>query len=276
MRRLVTFVAALIVLGAPAAMRAQEPARLSPADSALVERLTAQYKAAGEAKDWVEAVRIAVRIGTISKNGALLHKMGHYYEAGSEQIPKDDAEAVRVFTLAADLGDAEAQHHIAMRHFQGRGVELDSSRGADLMEKSAEQGYGPARTEWRKLEAAQALKTAASEKAVQCAKAELERIGYFELSDAGEIFRGETTFLRIREKAPSMAELRGDAVTVDGPSRMSPTGSFDLKNVTGFIGVTEKALGESKLMSRSLDRRVTVSRQGADEIEGVRALCTPR
>jgi hypothetical protein len=276
MRRFVTFVAALIVVSAPAALRAQEPTRLSPSDSALVERLTVQYKAAGEAKDWVEAIRLAVRIGTIAKNGALLHKMGHYYEAGSEQIPKDDEEAVRVFKLAADFGDAEAQHHIAMRHFEGRGVELDSSRGTRLMEQSAEQGYGAARTELRKLEAAQALKTAAADKAVKCAKAELERIGYFELGDVAEIFRGVTTFIRIREKAPSMAELRGDAVTVDGPSRVSPNGSFELKNVTGFVGITEKSIEGTQAKMRSLTREVTVSRQGADEIEGVRAMCTPR
>jgi TPR repeat protein len=276
MRLLSTFVAVLLVAGAPAALLAQAPARLSPADSALVERLSAQYKAAGEAKDYAEGIRLAVRIGTITRNAALLHKMGHYYEAGSEQIPKDDAEAVRVFMLAADFGDAEAQHHIALRHFQGRGVELDSSRGATLMERSADRGYGPAKAVIYELELKEGQMFGASGRAAKCAMDELKRIGYFGLSDAAESGSGEATFLRVREKAPSMAAIRGDAVTVVGPTNGERTRRFALTNVTGFIGITEKAIDGSQLKYRSLDQRLGVSPQGAGEIERVRTMCTPR
>lgn len=276
MRRPATFVAVLLMLGLPDALFAQSPNGLSPADSALVERLSTQYKAAVEAKDFSEAVRLLVRVGTIAKNGTVLHKAGHYYETGSEQIPKDDAEAVRVFTLAAGFGDAESQHHIAMRHFEGRGVARDSSRGIRLMEQSADQGYGAALTEMGKIRAEQRRLTEASEAAVKCAERELERIGYFAFNSASDIFKSEKRFIRIREKAPSMAELRGDAVTVDGPGSYDRTSPFALRDITGFIGITETPVPETRLTERALNHLVGVSRQGAEEIERVRAMCTPR
>jgi TPR repeat protein len=276
MRRLVTLAAVLLAVGAPAALLAQSAEKLSPADSALVERLTTQYKSATEAKDYVEAIRLAVRIGTVTRNGALLHKMGHYYEAGSQEIPKDDAEAVRVFTLASDLGDAESQHHIGLRHLEGRGVALDSSRGARLIEQSARGRYGPAMTEWRKLQAEQRRVAEASDAAMSCAKDELKRIGWFELRDMGDVFRGQAKFIRIYQKAPSMSELRGDVVTVTGPTYNDRTRRFALEDLYGFVGITEKTVEGTQLKTQSLDQLVTATRQGADEVERVRAACPVR
>ena len=57
MPRLSTLVAALLLAGAPALLHAQTTVtgeKLSPADSALVERLSAQYKSAAEAKNRCE------------------------------------------------------------------------------------------------------------------------------------------------------------------------------------------------------------------------------
>lgn len=73
-----------------------------------------------------------------------------------------------------------------------------------------------------------------------------------------------------------MAQLRGDAVTVDGPTYRDRTRRFALRSVTGFVGITEEVIDGTRLKTRSLDRLVKLSRQGAEEIERVRAMCTPR
>lgn len=273
--RLAGTVLASALLAAPAALGAQAPAGLTPADSALVARLMTQYKAAADAKDAPEAMRLAVRIGTVTKNGALLHKVGHFFESGSPDLPKDDAEAVRVFTLAAELGDAESQHHIAMRLFEGRGLARDSSRGARLMQLSARQGYDPARDELRKLRVQEERASEAASAAKRCAVDEIKRLGWMSLTDAGDIFRNRERYVRIPQKAPSLAELRGDVVTVEGPGYNDRSSRFSLE-VEGFVGLTEKSIEGSTMKMRSLDRIGAASAEGAAQIERVRATCAPR
>ena len=43
------------------------------------------------------------------------------YEHGRWGLKRDDAEAVRLYTLAARQGDAEAQAHLGVCHERGRG-----------------------------------------------------------------------------------------------------------------------------------------------------------
>jgi TPR repeat protein len=42
--------------------------------------------------------------------------------------PKDEAEARRLYGLAAAQGDAQAQHNLALMHVRGRGGPKDEAR----------------------------------------------------------------------------------------------------------------------------------------------------
>lgn len=282
MRLLRTVVAAFVVAFAPACLQAQAQAQpaaaaLSPTDSVLLERLMAQHKAASEAKDYVEAVRLAVRIGTVSRNAALLHRMGHFLESGTPELPRDEAEAVRVFGLAADLGDAESQHHVGMRYLEGRGLPVDQARGIALLRLSAAQGYSRARDELRRFERMeQAARQAALEEAVKCADAMLLQGGWDKFSSSSDLVSGDQRYIRVWQKAPTLAEVRGDAVTVERVSSYNWSRGLVLRDTTGFVGITEKLLPGTQFKVRDFGRRVAPSREGSEAIARVRAACAPR
>lgn len=278
MHLLRTVAAAFVVAVSPAALHAQQAAApLSAADSALAERLAAQYTKAVEAKDFVEAVRLAVRVGTIRRDGALLHKMGHYLETGSAEVPKDEAEAVRVFGLAADFGDAESQHHVGMRYLEGRGLPFDQARGMALLRQSAAQGYSRAGDEVRRLERIErASRQQALEEAVKCADAMLVREGWDKFTSSSDLVSGDQRYIRVWQKAPTLAEVRGDAVTVERVSSYNWSRGLVLRDTTGFVGITEKLLPGTQFKVRDFGRRVAPSREASDAIARVRAACEPR
>lgn len=75
---------------------------------------------------------------------------GHFslarcYVAGIGGLPKDDAQAVRLYRLAAEQGYPRAQYQLALLHDAGAGGLPASAREADrLLQLSAEASYAPA------------------------------------------------------------------------------------------------------------------------------------
>lgn len=66
------------------------------------------------------------------------------YATGSGGVPRDDSEAVRWYTSAAQGGLAEAQYNLGIMYATGRGVSLDAAKGAQWYERAAEQGLAEA------------------------------------------------------------------------------------------------------------------------------------
>ena len=55
-------------------------------------------------------------------------------------VPQDDVEAVRLYRLAADQGQASAQYNLGVMYDDGRGVPQDDAEAVRLYRLAAEQG----------------------------------------------------------------------------------------------------------------------------------------
>ncbi len=55
-------------------------------------------------------------------------------------VPKDDAEAVRWYRLAADQGDSDAQNELGSMYYWGRAVSQDDAEAVRWYRLAAEQG----------------------------------------------------------------------------------------------------------------------------------------
>jgi len=60
-------------------------------------------------------------------------------------VPRDDAEAVHWYSLAAKQEDPEGITNLAMMYLQGRGVKRDPPQAFRLCRKAAEAGHSAAR-----------------------------------------------------------------------------------------------------------------------------------
>ncbi len=69
--------------------------------------------------------------------------LGTRYAAGQETT-RDDSEALRWFTLAAQAGLAEAQYNLGIMYAQGRGVPRNLKTAADWYTRAAQQGLAMA------------------------------------------------------------------------------------------------------------------------------------
>ena len=69
--------------------------------------------------------------------------LGVMYARGSG-VPKDYAEAVKWYRMAAEQGHAKAQFNLAVMYARGRGVPEDDVRAYAWYNLAAEQGYEPA------------------------------------------------------------------------------------------------------------------------------------
>ncbi len=266
LRHLALGVLALVLLATR--LPAQTPTPLSSDDSALVVRLQAQLVAAQEAQDAPEILRLGVRVAHLLRRGDLLHRAGHIYESGGPGIPADDAEAVRVFQLAADLGEPESQHHIGMRHLEGRGVPLSRFSAIRLLESSARKYHRPADS----VLTAIARREAAAR---QCAGEALKRLGYVELGgDIQGSMAGRDRFIRILSGA-GYDGVRGDIVTLQGPASWSRYQEFEMRDIRGFVGITERPIGDAGLVSREPKTITAPSTAGIRELERVNASCAP-
>lgn len=91
------------------------------------------------ALDDPRALRVLAEQG--DKRAAFL--LGSRYALGRDEV-KDDSEAVRWFTLAAQGGLAEAQYNLGIMYASGRGVPLDPAAAARWYRSAAEQGLAEA------------------------------------------------------------------------------------------------------------------------------------
>ena len=69
--------------------------------------------------------------------------LGIMYAKG-EGVPKDDAEAVRWYRLAAEQGLANAQLNLGAAYTNGEGVPRDDAEAVKWYRLAADQGHAPA------------------------------------------------------------------------------------------------------------------------------------
>ena len=62
-------------------------------------------------------------------------------------VPKDDAEAVKWYRLAADQGTAKAHVELGYRYRRGLGVPSDDAEAGRWLRLTAEQGHAKAQIE---------------------------------------------------------------------------------------------------------------------------------
>jgi TPR repeat protein len=67
-----------------------------------------------------------------------MNELGVMYADG-QGVGKDEAEAVRLYRKAADLGNTDAMNHLGDMYFYGRGVAKDEAKAVDLYRKAAGQ-----------------------------------------------------------------------------------------------------------------------------------------
>ena len=65
----------------------------------------------------------------------------YYYGEG---VAKDEAEATRLWRLAADQGHAHGQYNLGLLYFEGKGVAKDEAEAARLFRLAADQGLAQA------------------------------------------------------------------------------------------------------------------------------------
>ncbi len=97
---------------------------------------TRYFNGTGVAKDGAEAQsRLAVAQG----DPDALNNLGMMDDAG-RAVPRDTAEAVRLFRLSAEAGTPEAQTNLAIMLANGRGVAKDEAEAERLWRLAARQG----------------------------------------------------------------------------------------------------------------------------------------
>jgi TPR repeat protein len=76
-------------------------------------------------------------------NASALTNLAINYETGAG-VPKDEAEAARLYARAGELGNAQALLNLGAMHAEGRGVARNSTEAMRLFRKSAELGNADA------------------------------------------------------------------------------------------------------------------------------------
>ncbi|QKT03752.1 sel1 repeat family protein [Ectothiorhodospiraceae bacterium 2226] len=104
--------------------------------------LVQQGRAAFAQNNFSEAARL-YRLAAERGDRDAQHLLGHLYQQG-RGVSKDPAEAFRLFKLAADQGERDSQHHVGDMYYDGIVVARDEALAIEYLKKSAEQGYGPA------------------------------------------------------------------------------------------------------------------------------------
>ena len=68
-------------------------------------------------------------------------QLGYMYEHGEGPLEENAAEAVRLYTLSAKLGNYEAQTNLGILHMKGCSVTRDLNLAASWFQEAAEQGH---------------------------------------------------------------------------------------------------------------------------------------
>jgi len=74
-------------------------------------------------------------------NPAAKARLGQILFYGLGGVPRDDAEALRLLTSAAEAGDPLGQHALGTAYLIGRGVPKDSAKALDWLGRAADRGY---------------------------------------------------------------------------------------------------------------------------------------
>ena len=69
------------------------------------------------------------------------HNVGACYATGDWDGPKDEAEAVKWYTRAAESGHGESQYDLAFMLLLGEGTKKDVEKGLWWMEQAVRNGY---------------------------------------------------------------------------------------------------------------------------------------
>lgn len=99
-----------------------------------------QYKTSTslkQAKTHLRSLTTRAKRGNVSAQ----RELGAFYATDEEFGLKDEAEAVRWYTKAAERGDAEAQYNLGLMVLIGEGTEKDLKKGIGWMEQAAANGY---------------------------------------------------------------------------------------------------------------------------------------
>ena len=88
---------------------------------------------------------------TPSKSAEENNRIGDDYYYGRNGKPQDYKEAVRLYRLAADQGNAVAQYNLGICYEFGKGVAKDLDEAIRLYRLAAEQGHENAKKALRRL-----------------------------------------------------------------------------------------------------------------------------
>ena len=95
-------------------------------------------KAAYSAGDYKEAARL-YRLAADQGDADAQFNLGLMYKNG-EGVSRDAVEAARLYRLAADQGDADAQFNLGVMYYYGEGVSRDAVEAARFFRLAADQG----------------------------------------------------------------------------------------------------------------------------------------
>ena len=92
----------------------------------------------GVQRDYVEAVRL-FKLSAEQGNANGQNNLGFLYMNG-QGVEKNDVEAVRLFRLSAEQGHSDGQCNLGVHYLDGQGVEKNEVEAVRLIRLSAEQG----------------------------------------------------------------------------------------------------------------------------------------
>jgi hypothetical protein len=108
------------------------------------KRGNAYARGEGVRQDNSEAFKL-FRMAAENGNADAQWTLGYSYDEG-KGIPKDDAEAVKWYRKAAEQGHADAQFNLGYRYDEGKGVPKDDAEAVKWYRKAAEQGHADAQS----------------------------------------------------------------------------------------------------------------------------------
>ena len=128
-----------------ALLKSSGPANpLAPEDDvrSLLLLASKYYHGEGVQRDYKEAVRL-YRLAAEQGNPEAQRTLGDMYDRGLG-VASSDAESVRWYRLAAEQQDAEAQKSLGLAYYMGRGVPRDFTEAVRWFRLAAEQGNAEA------------------------------------------------------------------------------------------------------------------------------------
>ncbi len=125
--------------------RAAAEAGISEAQQRLGHLLSQQEATFDEGLEWLR--RAATEGSARGKAEAALN-LGNIYAAGMAGVQANLSEAARWYAIAADEGDARAQHVYAVMLLDGNPLAQDTEAGMFMLRRAASQNYLPAMAEF--------------------------------------------------------------------------------------------------------------------------------